>query len=307
MSSEASQLIRFPKWRTESLLSNTTLRSFVAGSFTGVCSTLLFQPLDLIKTRIQANLVSRTPEKALSIKVVPIVRQILREESVVGLWRGTVPSLLRTVPGVGIYFSSIHFLQQQAGPDCGSTCFIVIGILGRFIASLSVLPFTVIKARYESGLFRYGSVLGALRSTAAQEGIKSLYSGFVPTLLRDAPFSGIYLMFYELIKSSLRKQFPDYPYTPVMHFGSGLTAGLLASIVTHPFDVIKTHVQLSSQAEKRTLVYTASNIWRSRGLTGYFAGLVPRIARRTLMTATSWTVYEQVIRSVGLVEGARRA
>ncbi|OQV25507.1 Solute carrier family 25 member 38 [Hypsibius exemplaris] len=308
--SQEIELDARPKWREtviSAIKSSTVARSFVAGTFTGVCSTFLFQPLDLIKTRIQSQLLTGLPNNSELFKVYPIVRQVLREEGATGLWRGTVPSLYRTVPGVGIYFSSIHFMQEVAGPDCNPACFLMIGIASRFIASLSVLPFTVIKARSESGLFKYSSVFGAMRTTISTEGFRSLYSGFVPTLLRDAPFSGIYLAFYEMIKSSLRTRvLPDSSWTPALHFGSGVTAGLLASVVTHPFDVIKTQIQLTSDSQKRGLFYSARTIWKNNGAAGYFAGVIPRIARRTLMTATSWTVYEQVIRSTGLLDGRRK-
>ena len=88
-------------------------------------------------------------------------------------------------------------------------------------------------------------------------------------------------------------EFPESSWTPVMHFSSGLAAGLLASVVTHPFDVIKTQIQLTSDPRQRRLLTSARGIWARNGMTGYFAGLLPRIARRTLMTATSWTLYEQ--------------
>lgn len=35
-------------------------------------------------------------------------------------------------------------------------------------------------------------------------------------------------------------------------------------------------------------------ILQSDGLRGFFRGLVPRLIRRTLMAAMSWTVYEEV-------------
>ena len=37
------------------IASNPIVKSFVAGSVSGTCSTILFQPLDLVKTRIQQN------------------------------------------------------------------------------------------------------------------------------------------------------------------------------------------------------------------------------------------------------------
>ncbi|GAU91906.1 hypothetical protein RvY_04073-2 [Ramazzottius varieornatus] len=276
------------------VLGSMAVRSFLAGTLTGVCSTFLFQPLDLVKTRIQSQLVAGVPQSAItSFKVIPIVTQILRQENIFGLWRGTVPSLFRTVPGVGIYFTSIHIMQEMAGPGRTSTETMLIGVASRVMASLSVLPFTVIKARYESGLFQYSSVFGAFKSTVMTEGFRSLYSGIIPTLLRDAPFSGIYLMFYEMLKSRIKSHLPESNWTPVTHFSAGLAAGLLASIVTHPFDVIKTQIQLTSDPRQRRLLTSARSIWARNGMRGYFAGLFPRIARRTLMTATSWTVYEQ--------------
>lgn len=52
----------------------------------------------------------------------------------------------------------------------------------------------------QSGRFGYGSVYGALRSIYQTEGARGMFSGLTATLLRDAPFSGIYLMFYTQTK-----------------------------------------------------------------------------------------------------------
>lgn len=58
----------------------------------------------------------------------------------------------------------------------------------------SVLPL-------QSGRYGYTSVYAALRTIYRSEGHRGLFSGLTATLLRDAPFSGIYLMFYSQTKN----------------------------------------------------------------------------------------------------------
>lgn len=58
---------------------------------------------------------------------------------------------------------------------------------------------------FQCGRYSYRSVAGALRSVCHTEGPAALFSGLVATLLRDVPFSGIYVMFYSQTKASLPK------------------------------------------------------------------------------------------------------
>ncbi len=52
----------------------------------------------------------------------------------------------------------------------------------------------------QSGQFNYRSVSSALVSIWRSEGIRGLFSGCAATVARDAPFSGMYLMFYSKAK-----------------------------------------------------------------------------------------------------------
>lgn len=103
------------------------------------------------------------------------------------------------------------------------------------------MPFTVLKARYESGLYAYRSVPTAILEMLRTEGWSGLYRGYHVTLIRDVPFSGLYLAFYEHLRNGL-----PISNRFTCNLVSGLVAGGLATIVTHPFDVIKTRVQAST-------------------------------------------------------------
>jgi len=269
------------------LSANPVVKSFLAGSFSGTCSTLLFQPLDLVKTRIQQ--VRGNPSMLREFKKIIVC------EKVTGLWQGVRPSLIRTVPGVGVYFSCMHTVKMTlyAGTPT-PTQSLMVGALARTLAGCIMIPVTVVKIRCEAGSMEYKGIVKALRSINGSEGVRGLTKGLLPTLFRDVPFSGMYLMFYEKLKVHCNNL---TPYQHINHFCCGIGAGVLGSLVTQPADVIKTRLQLTPGAKTLTVI---KDIARGEGPMGFLRGMVPRTLRRTLMAALAWTVYERAVKNMGL-------
>jgi len=177
------------------LAANPVLKSFLAGSLSGTCSTILFQPLDLVKTRLQTSLRS-SPQGMFAV-----MRHVIRTEQVPGLWRGITPSIARTVPGVGLYFGSLHWLKTTVcDKDPNPAEAVCLGMAARCVAGLCMIPVTVVKTRFESDAYNYARMTHAFSAIYAREGFRGLCCGLAPTLMRDAPFSGIYLMFYTQLK-----------------------------------------------------------------------------------------------------------
>lgn len=278
-----------------SIKDSPVIKSFLAGSLSGASSCLLFQPLDLIKTRIQATAVYG------GNGMISTIYTVVRTDSITGLWKGVTPTISKTVPGVGLYFCSLHslrsFIFRNSEPKAWQN--ILLGFSARTVAGISLLPVTVVKTRYESGQFNYRSISSALVSIWKYEGLKGLFSGCAATVARDAPFSGMYLMFYTKAKEVGKKAIGDQELTAHMHFICGLSAGLLASAITQPADVIKTQLQLYPYRYKGTLDCIAV-VCKNNGINGLFRGMLPRCIRRTLMAAMSWTVYEALMGYLGL-------
>ncbi|CDQ59846.1 unnamed protein product [Oncorhynchus mykiss] len=272
------------------------LKAFMCGSLSGTCSTLLFQPLDLVKTRLQ-TLQNTMKPGAPKVGMMTVLIQVIRTESFLGL----VTVFCALYPRrrdllLYLLLTEAALLPGGRAPNAGEA--VLLGAGARAVAGVCMLPVTVIKTRFESGRYNYVSVLGALKSVCETEGPRALFSGLTATLLRDAPFSGIYVMFYSQAKRSLPPEVSSSPYAPLGNFGCGVMAGVLASVVTQPADVVKTHIQVSPAhwTTKDAICY----IYTEHGLRGFFRGAVPRSLRRTLMAAMAWTVYEQLMARMGL-------
>jgi len=301
---------------------NPVFKAFVAGSLSGTCSTVLFQPLDLVKTRIQQQHRFSSVTAAATVAdtaaagtnagwgMFGVARHVLQTEHVTGLWRGILPSVTRTVPGVGIYFASLHWLKTSGmgggsnGEKPSPAQAMGLGMAARSLAATIMIPITVLKTRFESGQFNYTRMTTALVTIYSTEGLKGLTCGLMATLARDAPYSGLYLMFYTQLKNNLIPRIDttagtSYSGGPASHFACGITAGFLASLVTHPADVVKTKMQIQPQVYSN-LTRTTKLIMVKSGPRGFLIGFAPRMLRRALMSALAWTVYEEIMKRLGL-------
>ncbi|XP_060521789.1 mitochondrial glycine transporter A-like isoform X2 [Cylas formicarius] len=277
------------------------VKAFLAGSFSGTFSTVLFQPLDLVKTRLQNTPTAIVNGRHGSVSMLGIFHNILQQEHFRGLWRGMTPSITRTVPGVGLYFCTLDYIKTNYFQGRTPTALesVTTGFLARCMSGAILIPITVVKTRFESGVYQYDGVISALRQIYHTEGLKGMTCGLVPTLVRDAPFSGLYLMFYTQTKLLVPDEILNSAYSSPAHFSCGIVAGVMSSIVTQPADVLKTKMQLYPHKFSglwSVTIYVHNNY----GIRGYFKGMVPRMLRRTLMAAMAWTVYEQASKALGL-------
>ena len=145
-----------------------------------------------------------------------------------------------------------------------------------------------------------------IRDVIREHGFLGLWAGLIPTLLRDAPFSGLYLTFYRRQLSMLeeRKLFIFILFTklildnieviPVLRFSAGICAGFLACLITQPFDVLKTSAQLYPR-EYKSMISSIIRMYNQLGTRSFFTGFIPRVLRRTLTAALNWTIFDEVI------------
>jgi solute carrier family 25 protein 38 len=247
------------------------------------------------------------------------------------LWRGTLPSAVRTSLGSALYFGGLDWLRRRAaalGPPLpsGATASggsrtlppaanLATGALARAAAGFALMPVTVVKVRAESSGAR-----PLVASTAAlwrARGLRGFFAGSAATALRDAPYAGLYVVAYEAIRRRLARvagvalpgavrtragQGGGAASAAAVNFSAGALAAAAATAATNPFDVVKTRVQLADGAAaaggRRAggMAAVALRVVRDEGWRRLFDGLALRVTRKALSSALAWTVYEELVR-----------
>lgn len=126
---------------------------FLAGALSGVIEALVLTPLDVTKTRLQLDKVSRYSG------MIHCGQQLVRSEGYLALYKGFTPWTAHVVSknGCRFYFNAIFrkLLADRDGYVTGSKEFVAGALAGATEAVLIVTPFEVAKM-FLSDIERYG-------------------------------------------------------------------------------------------------------------------------------------------------------
>lgn len=309
----------------------TPVQQMVASCSGAIITSLLVTPLDVVKTRLQAqknpfpkgkcfiycnglmdhlcvceNGNSRAWYKAPSHfnGTLDAFVKIIRYEGVKSLWSGLPPTLVMAVPATVIYFTCYDQLCATLRVRMGNYAQeapLLAGAIARVGSATVISPLELIRTKLQSQKQSYRELTNCIRSAVETEGWRSLWRGLGPTLFRDVPFSAMYWYNYEKSKNWLCAHYNTREPTFTIAFISGALSGSFASIVTLPFDVVKTRRQvelgelqaknLSGQVSTSTFS-VMSRIVAQDGFGGLFAGFLPRLIKVAPACAIMISTYE---------------
>ncbi|KAG8227651.1 hypothetical protein J437_LFUL007847, partial [Ladona fulva] len=152
--------------------------------------------------------------------------KISRQEGVTSLWSGLSPTLVLAVPATVIYFVAYEQLRvrikdyynQNYNADGSKSVQpswipLLSGATARVWAATVVSPLELIRTKMQSQKLSYFEIGQAVRSLLRDEGIPGLWKGLSPTLLRDVPFSAIYWINYEGLKTAFSQENPNLGFS----------------------------------------------------------------------------------------------
>ncbi|XP_027495987.1 S-adenosylmethionine mitochondrial carrier protein isoform X1 [Corapipo altera] len=242
--------------------------ALAAGGVAGVCVDLILFPLDTVKTRLQSPQGFR---KAGGFR---------------GIYAGVPSTAIGSFPNAAAFF--ITYENVKSVLPHGSSSYLspathmVAASLGEVVACLIRVPSEVVKQRAQ--VSPSSSTLRILSQTLYHEGVQGLYRGYKSTVLREIPFSLVQFPLWESLKD-LWSWKQGHVVDSWQSAVCGAFAGGFAAVVTTPLDVAKTRIMLAKAGSRTATgnVLTAlGGIWRTQGLSGLFAGVVPRMAAISL-------------------------
>jgi len=257
------------------------IQPFLVGGFSGCVATTLLQPIDITKIRIQ--IISETLGKAGStnnVRFMTAAKQILKENGIRGFYKGLDAALLRqvlyTTTRMGVYTTSFEHIKARDGYVSTSNkiiCALVAGFLGSVLGNPADVVLVRMQADPTLPLIErrnYKTVFNALSRIIKEEGIKTLWKGSTPTVVRGMAVNLGQLAPYDEIRERLNK-FTNTVDTISTRLIAAASAGFLSTFFSLPFDNMKTKLQKMVPESHRS-----SNCITYSGLTDCFIKSIKR-------------------------------
>lgn len=206
-------------------------KRIVAGATTGALGALSCNPFELIKTRMQAQTVSKSTAVGFQHNYTGLwsaFSTIYKKDGIAGLYVGSAVSVVRGTIGTSANLSTYSYLRDyiisnkilKDGPMNDMLC----SLISSFVCCAVMNPLDVTRTRLYNqsrnppvksitggdGLV-YKNAVDAFRKIVHYEGFFALYKGLLPSFFRLGPHFTLTFLFYEQMKRmSLNKQHKNY-------------------------------------------------------------------------------------------------
>jgi solute carrier family 25 (mitochondrial citrate transporter), member 1 len=241
--------------------------------------------------------------------------RIIKREGFLALYKGLTAVYMGIIPKMAIRFVSFEQFREigtaMNGGQLTTSITFTAGLLsGLTEAVLVVTPAEVCKIRMQSQYNsmidpaqlqhrKYTNVFQTAFTIVREEGVGALYSGVVPTMLRQGCNQAVNFTAYNMIKTKLM----DYQGTSELASWQSLLIGGLSGgmgpLVNNPLDVVKTRLQKQVVVPGKTPKYTGLvqgcvTIARDEGILSLWKGITPRLLRIMPGQAITFMTYEAV-------------
>ena len=154
------------------------------------------------------------------------------------------------------------------------------------------LPIDIAKVRLQvQRNNKYTGMFHCIRTMVKEEGAASLWKGIAPALLRQVSYSALTMVLYENMYANLPAHIDKNGFSIKLLLGG--VAGGTSIACFNWTEVIKTQLQTATTSNM-TITSVTRKIYKEEGVSGFYQGLKPNVARTFIVNAVELGTYSQL-------------
>uniref|UniRef100_A0A6J0SSD9 Mitochondrial coenzyme A transporter SLC25A42 isoform X4 n=1 Tax=Pogona vitticeps TaxID=103695 RepID=A0A6J0SSD9_9SAUR len=275
-----------------------SFQNLVSGAVAGAVAKTAVAPLDRTKIIFQVSSNRFSAKEAYRL----IYRTYLTS-GFLSLWRGNSATMVRVIPYAAIQFCAHEEYKQLLGTYYGyqgraltPLPRFIAGSLAGTTAAMMTYPLDLVRARMAvTPKEMYSNIVHVFIRISREEGLKTLYQGFVPTILGVIPYAGLSFFTYETLKKLHAEQSGRSQPYPVERLVFGACAGLVGQSASYPLDVVRRRMQTAGVMgfTYGSIIHTMQDIIRTEGLVrGLYKGLSMNWVKGPIAVGISFMTFD---------------
>lgn len=227
--------------------------------------------------------------------------KVWKGEGFVGLYRGISASLIRQLTYSTARFATYDYLKyaaEEGGTKATHTELVGIAAFSGLVGGIVGNPADILNVRMQNDAAllpaerrNYGNAIRGYMTIVREEGWRpSIFRGMVPNLGRGVLMTAGQLAGYDVFKMEILAQ-SDMQDSTATHVAASTLAGLVATTLCNPFDVLKTRIM--AKDERLSMWDVVRKVHRIEGPAWMFRGWVPAFIRLGPHTVATFLFLEQ--------------
>ncbi|XP_064184710.1 mitochondrial coenzyme A transporter SLC25A42 isoform X2 [Anguilla rostrata] len=277
---------------------HTMVTSLLSGAFAGAVAKTTVAPLDRTKIIFQVSSNRFSAKEAYRL----IYRTYL-QDGFLSLWRGNSATMVRVIPYAAIQFCAHEQYKRLLGEYYGfqgkalpPLPRLLAGSLAGTTAAMITYPLDMVRARMAvTPKEMYSNIMHVFVRISREEGLKTLYRGFTPTILGVIPYAGLSFFTYETLKKlHAERSGRSQPYS-YERLAFGACAGLIGQSASYPLDVVRRRMQTAGVTGHTygSIAGTMRDIVAEEGLVrGLYKGLSMNWVKGPVAVGVSFTTFD---------------
>lgn len=259
---------------------------FMAGAVAGVSEILVMYPLDMVKTVMQLQVSGGSGPQYKG--VFDCLKQIAAKEGPRRLYKGISSPILMEAPKRATKFACNDEFQKiyknLFGVDkLTQSLSILSGASAGICESFVVVPFELVKIRLQDVSSKFTSPVAVVKDIVQKEGILAMYNGLESTMWRHGVWNAGYFGIIFQVRALLPTAHTKSQQTR-NDLIAGTVGGTIGSMLSTPFDVVKSRIQNTAVVAGVARKYNWSwpslgTIYKEEGFKALYKGFVPKVLR----------------------------